>query len=606
MIDHRFQVDLRAIIELLSSNLYSGPQVFLRELLQNAADAIRARKALDPNLEGQIDLELVRSEDGSVTLVVEDNGVGLTPDEVHQFLATIGSSSKREAALEQRSDFIGQFGIGLLSCFIVTDEIVLLTRSARENTGAVEWRGKADGSYTLRELSGKMSPGAKVYIRCKPGSESFFRTEFVKEKAGHYGSLLPFPIRVMEGERHWPINVEAPWKRTHATQRERDTDFMAYGAKAFGIDFFDCISLRDAAFPLEGAAFILPYSPNLAASREHRIYLKDMLVTERADNLLPEWAFFVRCIVNTPSLRPTASRESLREDESLAKFREIIGEHLRDYLLRLVRFDSARLARFIGIHARSLKNLATHDDELLKMIADLLPFQTSLGDMTLQEARSRSAELFYVPDVDEYRQIAEIASAQGLCVINAGYVYDMELLERIGALNPAREVRRISVESFADRLGEVDVKQRGAFVELLQTADLALNRFKVRAELRRFEPESLPVLHIASKAALFQRSADQARESVSGLWAGILDSVASGASDGYGELCLNASNPLIQRLAELARKKRSIASVLEVLYVQALLLGRCSLRRAELAVLNEGVLALVNRAVAMDETEEMK
>src|SRR6185369_16210001 len=108
---HAFQVNLAGIIELLSAHLYSGPHVYLRELLQNAVDAIAARGQLGESLPGEITVELVDDPAGTPTLVFEDNGIGLTEDEVHRFLATIGSSSKRGELAGLRGDFIGQFGI---------------------------------------------------------------------------------------------------------------------------------------------------------------------------------------------------------------------------------------------------------------------------------------------------------------------------------------------------------------------------------------------------------------------------------------------------------------------------------------------------------------
>src|SRR5581483_4790075 len=115
-LENRFQVNLKGIITLLSDNLYSGPRVYVRELLQNAVDAIHARTIAEPGFAGgRIEIEV---NDGEVpTVVVQDNGVGLSEDEVHQFLATIGESSKRDDLGKARTDFIGQFGIGLLSCF---------------------------------------------------------------------------------------------------------------------------------------------------------------------------------------------------------------------------------------------------------------------------------------------------------------------------------------------------------------------------------------------------------------------------------------------------------------------------------------------------------
>ena len=134
-----FQVNLAGIIELLSHHLYSGPQVYLRELLQNATDAIQARHQLEPDHAGEITIELVHDQQGQATLVFEDNGVGLTEDEVHKFLSTIGLSAKSADLARRRGDFFGQFGFGLLSGCGVTDELVMITRSGGRGHRAHRW-----------------------------------------------------------------------------------------------------------------------------------------------------------------------------------------------------------------------------------------------------------------------------------------------------------------------------------------------------------------------------------------------------------------------------------------------------------------------------------
>ena len=131
-----FQVDLRGVVDLLARHLYSGPRVYLRELLQNAVDAITARRGSDPQCPARIRLRCL--PDG--TLEVRDTGIGLTLAEAERLLATIGASSKRDADLgTAREEFLGQFGIGLLSAFMVADEIELVARSA-SGSAPVRWR----------------------------------------------------------------------------------------------------------------------------------------------------------------------------------------------------------------------------------------------------------------------------------------------------------------------------------------------------------------------------------------------------------------------------------------------------------------------------------
>ena len=137
MSEYLFSVNLGGMIDILSNHLYSSPKVFLRELLQNAADAVSLRKNNDPSFkEPQIDV--IVEENSS--LLFRDNGNGLTEEEIHKFISVIGQSSKRG-----ENSFIGRFGIGLLSCFIVTDEIILRSRSVKTPDKVHEWHGFSDG-----------------------------------------------------------------------------------------------------------------------------------------------------------------------------------------------------------------------------------------------------------------------------------------------------------------------------------------------------------------------------------------------------------------------------------------------------------------------------
>ncbi|MEV4114550.1 ATP-binding protein, partial [Nonomuraea sp. NPDC049695] len=128
--ERAFQVDLRGVVDLLSRHLYASPRVYVRELLQNAVDAITARRAVDGDAPAVVSIE-PSEVTGDGTLRVHDSGIGLSESEVHELLATIGRSSKRDDLGLARHEFLGQFGIGLLSCFLVADEVRVTTRSAR-------------------------------------------------------------------------------------------------------------------------------------------------------------------------------------------------------------------------------------------------------------------------------------------------------------------------------------------------------------------------------------------------------------------------------------------------------------------------------------------
>lgn len=590
---HKFQVNLRGIINLLSEHLYSGPQVFVRELLQNGVDAIQARAYLEPENKGEIHLEVVPGKDeGSPTLIFTDNGIGLVESEIHEFLATIGQSSKRGL----QKDFIGQFGVGLLSCFIVSDEVVVVTRSVKDKTQpAFEWRGKQDGTYSIKTLGSDLPFGTQVYLLCKPGFEEYFERETLCNLVNKFGGLLPVPLRFLEGESTELLNPEpAPWNRTYKSKAQERNTFLDFGKKLFETSFLDAIPLTSDIGKAQGIAFVLPYSPSLAQKNIHRIYLKNMLLSESAASLLPDWAFFVKCVVNADELRPTASREDFYEDQSLEKARETLGQCLRDYLITLSEEEPERLRHLIGLHHLSMKALAVQDSDFFRLIIDFLPFETTFGRMTLKEFREKNSVLRYVSSHDQYRQISGVAAAQGEAIINGGYVYDSELLERFSELYP---VEQVDAAGFAQTFEDITLAERESVFDLLQTADQVLRPFQCATDIKKFLPIEMPMLYHLSQEGDFLRSVEHSKEIANKMWSDILNNLSDSYSKGINaHLFLNLLNPLIQKLVKL-KDVRLISRAVQMLYIQALLMGHHPLHVKELSLLTDGLSDLIEGCI---------
>lgn len=591
----RFQINLRGIIDLLSNHLYSRPEVFVRELLQNAVDAITARQRLAPDHSGEITLAVTSPRGKPPTLEMIDNGIGLTEDEIHRFLATVGETSKRGADGRRSGDFIGQFGIGLLSCFVVSDEIVVVTRSARGDHPAVEWRGRADGTYSVRTLDADIAAGTQVYLSCRPGKEELFRTEAIQDLALHYGVLLPYPIRVTTGRGSVVVNEDgAPWRRDYPDEKSRKQALLQFGQQAFSTAFLDAIPLRSPVGKVDGVAYVLPHPANLNARRAHRVYLHNMLLSEEADNLLPDWAFFVKAIVNADELRPTASRESFYEDERLEATRIDLGNCLRDYLLRLAESESSRFERFLSVHHLALKALAAQDDDCYRLFIDWLPFETTRGRQTVRSLREQTTLLRYVDDVAQYHQMEKVAAAQGITLVNAGYVYESDLLSRLPELYPDIQLEPMDATALAQDFDELSADERNQVHALLAAATDVLRPFHCQPEARKFKPTDLPALFSAGAEARFLRSVEQSKETADALFQGVLESLEAGRGAApRTELVFNFHNPLVQRLAKL-ESRPVLARAVEVLYVQGLLLAHQPLTSRELNLLSRGLGGLLD------------
>jgi molecular chaperone HtpG len=582
-VSHSFQVDLRGIVDLLSHHLYGSPRVYVRELLQNAVDAITARREGHPGMPVSVWFETPRqTSDG--TLRVHDTGIGLTEEQVHELLATIGRSGKRDELGFSRQEFLGQFGIGLLSCFLVADEIRVQTR--HEGAPTVYWTGYSDGRYTVEPGPERSEIGTTVTLVPRPDAADWLAHERVVELARLFGEMLPVAVRV-DGEL---VTVETPpWQLNRA-------QLFAYAQSTFGFTPFDVIEVKVPEAGLRGVAFVLPRPANPAARAGHRVYLKRMLLAEGAEGLLPEWAFFARCVIDTSELRPTASREALYEDGLLDSVREQLGDQLRGWLMTLARREPQRLQQFLGIHHLGVKTLALHDLEMLRLVDEWWPMETNMGQMPLAEFRRRFATVRYCGTIDEFRQLAAVAAAQDLAVVNGGYTYDTEIIERLPLLDPDVLVDRLDPSDLATRFDTLDPATELGLRPFIAVAQRSMDPLGCEVVVRAFDPPGLAALYLVDREATFQRQLRETQEVVDEVWAGVLAAFERAEAATRPQLVLNHRNPLVRRVVALPSRELAGLAV-ESLYGQALLLGHHPLRPADSALLNRSFLGLLQHAV---------
>lgn len=581
-----FKVNLGGMIDILANHLYSSPEVFVRELLQNGTDAISGRKLADPSYgEGQIDIR-VEPEKG---LVFTDNGTGLTEEEIHQFLAVIGQSSKRDLQTGRiLDDYIGRFGIGMLSCFMVTDEIMLRTRSVKDATHAYEFHGKPDGTYTILEIPAEEIPiGTQVHILAKKGTESYFTEERISELVRYYGLPLPFPVMMHGAEETFRIN-EMP-QTASSSARE---SILSLGKQIFGTEFMDYIPLESKSGLFSGVAFILPYAVSLHAKNKHRIYLKNMLLTEDGDTILPKWSGFLLCFLNTTGLRPTASRENFYEDDMLEQAREELSICISDYLINLSHTDPELLEDMIRIHFHAIKSMACEDQTFFRTFIPFLKFETNFGEMTGKDLLTRRDPISFTNDINQFHRTAPILLAQNQLLLNACYVYDTALLRMLQEYEEELIIYPLELVTFEEFLEEPPAQAQKDAAALIRTAKQCFAEFDCDAQLKRFSPAQLPVFFMLDDNAETLREIQHSRENSSELFAGMLDSFAEEIQEHRATLYLNWSNPLIRRLIKLNRPDK-VKVCLEILYVQSLLTGRFPMRGGEMALLNDNLIQLI-------------
>ena len=597
---HAFQVDLAGVVDLLSRHLYSGPSVYLRELLQNAVDAITARRGLDPACPAQVRLRPAETPDG--LLEVTDTGIGLTRTEAVELLATIGRSSKRGAALDLgRTDFLGQFGIGLLSGFMVADTIELVSRSARPGATVIRWRGRSDGTYALEDVpeddpDAAHPVGSTVRLRPRRDTAHWTSPDSVLTLATTYGGLLPIDVAVAvplgAGERAWRrvTATEVPWLVDHKDPAARTTALSRHCAETLGFAPLASFDLSIPLAGLTGVAHVLPSSTSPSVAGTHRVYLKRMLLGDRVERVLPDWAFFVRCVIDTDTLRPTASREQLYEDEILLATRDELGRQVRAWVLDVLQTPSSLRTTLLRTHHLALRALAVTDDEVLDLVVATLPYETTDGTATLAAVAARGTELLYASSVEQYRQIAAVARAHGLVVVNAGYVYDDELLARVAAKHPDWRVREVRAADLAGSMDTLAPAEEDALRPFVAAATAALEDTGCEVVVRVFAPEEVPAVLLADREDERRRDAARTAEAADDLWGGIVAGFAEDAAP--ARLVLNLGNEAVRSLVQSADGDVRDAGV-RALHLVAVLQAGTPLRARDSAALSTVLTTLV-------------
>jgi molecular chaperone HtpG len=613
-----FQVDLRGVVDLLARHLYSGPRVYVRELLQNGVDAITARRAVDPDAPATVRLR--PGPDG--TLEVTDTGVGLTPAQAEELLATVGRSSKRDLDLGLgREEFLGQFGIGLLSAFMVADEIELVSRSATDpQAPPVRWVGYADGRYDLTVLpsDAPVEPGSTVRLRARRDTDHWLAAETVVALAEEFGALLPVDVAVevpLPGAQGtaWRRTSEPvlPWRAQYRDDAERTAALAAYCERTLGFTPLAHIDLEVPLAGLSGVAFVLPTAVPPGAGSRHRVYLKRMLLGTQVEDLLPDWAFFVRCVVDTGVLRPTASREQLYTDDTLLAAQEALAAQVRAWTVATLTSPSSTSRKVVSTHHLALRSLAVVDDEVLDLAAQVLPFETTDGTQTLAAVRESHGDVLHTTRVEDFRRVAPVARAQGMTVVNAGYVYDADLLARL-ARRPGWRVRELNAQDVAQVLEPLEPLRELEVLDQVRAADAVVRPLDCDLVVRRFEPEEVPAVLLEDREGRHRSDVRRTVAEADDLWGGVLAGLTDATDDAPARrLVLNDANPTVRRLLTAAPDAPVLAAGVRSLYVTAVLLAGEPLRVREAELMNDAMGVLLDAGLTPrpeprvpDETQE--
>ncbi len=406
----KFQAETKALLELMTHSLYTDRELFLRELISNASDALdRLRFESLTNsdlLEGNDKFEIRLDVDrASRTLTISDTGIGMTRDEVIANIGTIAKSGTAEfqQLLDAKdpsaraAELIGRFGVGFYSAFMVADKVTLRTRKAGESAG-VEWESTGDGTYSLRECD-KPDRGTSITLLLKaadaengiPDFTDDWRLSTIVKK---HSDFITYPILLKRqrqtGDDPKQITIEDTtvnsmkplWKRRPAEiTRDEYVEFF----KHISHDFTD--PLRTIHFKAEGTTeydallFIPANAPydlyRYGAKTGLRLYAKRVMIVERCEDLLPDYLRFVQGVVDAADLPLNISRQRLQQEHHITRIRKRLTTKILDSLTEFWEKENDQYLKVWKEFGRALKEGVSSDYENKERLLPLLLYESS-------------------------------------------------------------------------------------------------------------------------------------------------------------------------------------------------------------------------------------
>jgi len=422
-----FQAETQQLLNILIHSLYTEKEIFLRELISNASDALHRLQfemlTNDRIQDPQADLEIhIRLDEASSTLTISDTGIGMSRDEITAGLGTIAKSGAKafieamqaQPAHGSAADIIGQFGVGFYSAFMVAKRVDVISRSYRPEEEAVKWSAAGGASYTLASAE-KDVRGTEIVIHLKDDEKDFTRSYVIKDIIRRHSDYVAFPIYVDEDEE--PTNKQqAIWRRSPTEIEQADYDSFY---KMLTMDFNGAshhIHIR-ADVPMQFYALLfIPGSAqnNMFSPRKEpglKLYARKVLIEEYNRGLLPEYLGFVQGVVDSEDLPLSVSRESVQTTRVMTSLKKTLTRRVLSELKRMAKQDRRAYLKIYQEFGSYLKQGLVIQTDDRSDLEPLLFFQTTHDDdpqryYSLDEYAERmpdsQGDIYYVV-ADDYR-----------------------------------------------------------------------------------------------------------------------------------------------------------------------------------------------------------
>ncbi|MCK4994477.1 MAG: molecular chaperone HtpG [Candidatus Omnitrophica bacterium] len=386
-----YKSEMKQLLNIIIHSLYTHPEVFLRELISNASDAlnkVRFRELTDRNIiDPEVDLDIrIEVDAKKETFSIEDSGIGMTREELINNIGTVARSGTTEFLEKLKTEnknfdenLIGQFGVGFYAVFMVADEVTIETRNAETDSKGLRWKSKGESAFTIEEIDRKKR-GTKVSFKLKDSAKEFAQEYKIKEIINKYSNFADFPILV-KGEK---INkISALWRKKSADIKESEAhEFYKFVTNDFE-DPLGYLHLNvEGAVSFTALLFIPKQAPydlwNVQKEKSLHLYSNKIMIQNDCKEILPEYLRFTKGVVDTSDLPLNVSRETVQVNPVLVKIRTALTRKILQYLADMADKTNDKYKDFYKNFSSLLKSGLNSDFTNRDKIIELLRFESSL------------------------------------------------------------------------------------------------------------------------------------------------------------------------------------------------------------------------------------
>uniref|UniRef100_A0A2A4K4C1 Heat shock protein 75 kDa, mitochondrial n=1 Tax=Heliothis virescens TaxID=7102 RepID=A0A2A4K4C1_HELVI len=392
-----FQAETRMLLDIVARSLYSDKEVFIRELISNASDALEKFRYLTvssaPDSVKLLDLDRpleirISTDKLNRTITFQDTGIGMTKQELTDNLGTIARSGSKcfieeikKQGADQANSIIGQFGVGFYSAFMVADKIEVFTRSSLEGSPGYKWSSDGSGTYEIQEAEG-VPTGCKLVVHLKTESREFADDDTVKNIIKKYSNFVSSPIFLNDEQVNQikPLWLMEPKEVT----QEQHIEFYKYISQSYDKPRYTLHYKTDVPLSIRAILYVPEGKPGLfELSRDSDVgvalYSRKILIKSKAENILPKWLRFVKGVVDSEDIPLNLSRELLQNNALIVKLKTVLTNRFLKFLIDMSNKNTVEYEAFYKEYSIFLKEgIVTSQSPIEKEeIAKLLRFESS-------------------------------------------------------------------------------------------------------------------------------------------------------------------------------------------------------------------------------------